>query len=87
MAGNQLAKYVWLVDIIRQYKYLTYKQISEKWKNSDFGSGEPLSLRTFHNFRAGIAESLGCACAEIALRNRQSTRIEWVISFFIILRF
>ena len=59
MAGNQLAKYVWLVDIIRQYKHLTYKQISEKWKNSDLGSGEPLSLRTFHNFKDGIANSLG----------------------------
>lgn len=59
MAGNQLAKYVWLVDILRQYKHLTYKEISEKWKNSGLGNGDALSLRTFHNFRAGIAESLG----------------------------
>ena len=54
-----MAKYVWLVDILRQYKHLTFKQISEKWRNSGLGNGEPLSLRTFHNFRAGIADSLG----------------------------
>lgn len=59
MAGNQMAKYVWLVDILRQYKRLTYKQISEKWRSSGLGNGEPLSLRTFHNFKDGIANSLG----------------------------
>lgn len=97
MAGNQLAKYVWLVDIIRQYKHLTYKQISEKWKNSDFGSGEPLSLRTFHNFRAGIAESLGIDIeldkekrgyyyhiAESSLQDAKSVR-SWVMDSYSVL--
>lgn len=59
MAGTQLAKYVWLVDILRQYKRLTFKQISEKWKHFELSNGDELSLRTFHNFRAGISESLG----------------------------
>ncbi|MBR5209483.1 MAG: WYL domain-containing protein [Paludibacteraceae bacterium] len=97
MAGNQLAKYVWLVDIIRQYKHLTYKQISEKWKNSDLGSGEPLSLRTFHNFRAGIAESLGIDIeldkekrgyyyhiAESSLQDAKSVR-SWVMDSYSVL--
>lgn len=59
MAATQFAKFVWLVDLLRQYKHLTYKQISEKWKNSGFGNGEVLSLRTFHNFKDGIADALG----------------------------
>ncbi|MCQ2191114.1 MAG: WYL domain-containing protein [Paludibacteraceae bacterium] len=59
MAGTQFAKFVWLVDLLRQYKRLTYKQISEKWKYSGFGNGEKLSLRTFHNFKDGIADALG----------------------------
>ncbi len=59
MAGNQLAKHVWLVDLLRQYKHLTYKQISEKWQRCGLGNGEELPLRTFHNLRAAIADSLG----------------------------
>lgn len=59
MASTQLSKYVWLVDILRQYNHLTFKQISEKWKYSGLSKGDELSLRTFHNFRAGIADSLG----------------------------
>ncbi len=59
MAGNQFAKYIWLVDILRQYKNLTYEEISNKWSYSVFGNGKKLSLRTFHNFRDGIKDLFG----------------------------
>lgn len=59
MAGNQLAKHVWFVDLLRQHKHLTYDQINKKWKDSDFSNGSDLPKRTFHNFINGISASLG----------------------------
>lgn len=59
MAGNQFAKYIWLVDILRQHKDLTFEEISNKWSYTVFGNGKKLSLRTFHNFREGIKEMFG----------------------------
>ncbi|MCQ2189709.1 MAG: WYL domain-containing protein [Paludibacteraceae bacterium] len=59
MAGNQLAKHVWLVDLLRQHKHLTFKQISEKWERSGLGDGNPLPLRTFHNLKNAIADNFG----------------------------
>lgn len=97
MAGNLLAKYVWLVDLLRQYKRLTYNQISEKWRYSSFSKGDALSLRTFHNFRDGIADSLGIDIeidssvkgyyyhiAESSLNDTKSVR-SWVMDSYSVL--
>lgn len=97
MAATQFAKFVWLVDLLRQYKHLTYKQISEKWKNSGFGNGEVLSLRTFHNFKDGIADALGIDIeidksvkgyyyhiAESSLDDKKSVR-SWVMDSYSVL--
>lgn len=97
MAGTQFAKYVWLVDLLRQYKRLTYKQISEKWRYSGFGNEEKLSLRTFHNFKNGIADALGIDIeidksvkgyyyhiAESSLDDKKSVR-SWVMDSYSVL--
>ena len=58
MASNLFGRYVWLIDILRQYKRLSYKEINEKWKQSglSYGEEDPLPIRTFHNHRAAIRD-------------------------------
>jgi predicted DNA-binding transcriptional regulator YafY len=56
MPANQFGRYVWLVDTLRRYGHLSYKEISEKWQQSglSYGDGDTLPLRTFHNHRKAI---------------------------------
>ncbi|MGI6219480.1 MAG: helix-turn-helix transcriptional regulator [Bacteroidaceae bacterium] len=56
MASNLLGRYVWLVDILRRYKRLTFQEINELWLDSGLNYGEELPLRTFHNHRKAIEE-------------------------------
>ena len=58
MPANQFGRYVWLVDTLRHYKHLSYKEISDKWQKSglSFGEGDELPLRTFHNHRKAILD-------------------------------
>ena len=58
MPANIFGRYVWLVDILRHYKHLSYKEINEKWKYSglDYGEEGDIPLRTFHNHRKAIQE-------------------------------
>lgn len=34
MPANQFGRYVWLVDTLRRYKHLFYKEINAKWQQS-----------------------------------------------------
>jgi len=58
MPANQFGRYVWLVDTLRRYKHLSYKEISDKWQQSglSYGDGDELPLRTFHNHRKAIQD-------------------------------
>lgn len=58
MAANQFGRYVWLIDTLRHYKRLSYKEINEKWQRSglSYGEGDELPLRTFHNHRKAILD-------------------------------
>ncbi len=56
MAANLFGRYVWLVDVIRRYKSLTYEEINELWKKSGLSYGEELPLRTFHNHRRAVKD-------------------------------
>ncbi len=58
MPANQFGRYVWLIDTLRHYKHLSYKEICEKWKKSglSYGDGDELPLRTFHNHRKAIQD-------------------------------
>ena len=57
-AGALFKRYVWLIDILRQYKRMSYKEINEKWKQGglSYGEEDPLPIRTFHNHRAAIRD-------------------------------
>ena len=58
MASNLFGRYVWLIDLLRQYTRLSYKEINEKWKRSglSYGDDDNLPIRTFHNHRAAIRD-------------------------------
>lgn len=58
MAANLFGRYVWLIDLLRQYKRLSYKEINAKWQQSglSYGEGDELPLRTFHNHRKAIRD-------------------------------
>lgn len=36
MAANLFGRYVWLMDILRRYKRLTFQEINELWQESGF---------------------------------------------------
>lgn len=56
MASNLLGRYVWLVDMFRKHKYLTYEEINGLWQESGLNYGDELPLRTFHNHRKAIGD-------------------------------
>lgn len=58
MSANQFGRYVWLIDTLRHYKHLSYKEINDKWQQSglSYGDGDELPLRTFHNHRKAIQD-------------------------------
>ncbi|CCY80223.1 putative transcriptional regulator [Prevotella sp. CAG:1185] len=56
MAANIFGRYVWLIDILRRYKRLTFQEISSLWQNSGLSYGEKLPLRTFHNHQKAIKD-------------------------------
>lgn len=58
MPANQFGRYVWLIDTLRHYKHLSYREINAKWQQSglSYGDGDELPLRTFHNHRKAIQD-------------------------------
>ena len=56
MAANLFGRYVWLMDILRRYKRLTFQEINELWQESGLGYCEELPLKTFHNHKKAIKD-------------------------------
>ena len=40
MAANLFGRYVWLMDILRRHKRLTFEEINELWQESGLSYGE-----------------------------------------------
>ena len=59
MAANLIARYVWLVDIIRRYNRVTFQEINRLWQQSGLNDGGELSLRMFHRHRIAVEEIFG----------------------------
>lgn len=58
MANNYFNRYVWLLDTIRQRKYITLSELSDLWQKSNLNpNGEPLPARTFHHHQEAIKEA------------------------------
>lgn len=56
MSKHVINKYIWLVDTIQRYGRITRDKLNELWVNSSLSDGEPMSRRTFYNYRQGISE-------------------------------
>lgn len=56
MAKNVINKYLWIIDTIQRYRRITLEEFNDLWVKSSLSEGEPLSRRTFYNYRQGIAD-------------------------------
>lgn len=56
MAINQIRKYIWLLDTLRQNGKLTFKELNELWLRDEISEGVELSIRTFHKWRIAIED-------------------------------
>ena len=66
MAANLLGRYVWLMDILRRHKRLTFEEINELWQESGLSYGEELPLKTFHNHKKAIKDHRRKQSAQLA---------------------
>ena len=57
MSNNIIQRYMWFFDTVWRYKRITRAEIEFRWLHSDISNGEPLSRRSFCNYREG-AEKL-----------------------------
>lgn len=55
MAQDNLRRYMWLVNTIYRAGRITFTEINRRWVECPLSGGNPLPLRTFHNYRAAIA--------------------------------
>lgn len=68
MAKNIINKYIWIADTIQRYGRITREELNNLWVNSSLSDGNPMSRRSFYNYRQGIAEILN-----IEIENDPST--------------
>ena len=60
MKRDLFRRYVWLVDVVRHAKKITFEKISQLWESSPLNvDRSPLALRTFHNHRDAIEHLFG----------------------------
>ena len=60
MAKNYFNRYVWLIDLINRYGYITLTEISRHWERSSLNEDRsPMAERTFHNHRLAIEDTFG----------------------------
>lgn len=56
MAQESINRCVWLVDTIRRYGRITRRELEQRWLDSPYSNGRPLSRRTFCNHRDAVEE-------------------------------
>lgn len=60
MTRDLFRRYVWLIDVIRHARKISYDKIADLWLKSNLNPERvPLALRTFHNHRDAIAHLFG----------------------------
>ena len=59
-SSNLLDRYVWLVDLLVQNRYMSFAEIDEAWRESDLNpKKEPMPKKTFQNHCAKIKSLFG----------------------------
>lgn len=56
MARELVKRYIWILETIKRHGRITRRELNRLWTNSSIGDGEPLSRRTFYNYRNSIEE-------------------------------
>lgn len=56
MAANPVKRYFWLVDTIYRHAPISFKEIAERWEQSNLYDNKKLAIRTFHNHREAVEE-------------------------------
>lgn len=75
MANNVINKYIWIVDTIQRYGRITREELNNLWVKSSLSDGNPMSRRSFYNYRQAIAEMFN-----IEIENDSST-YEYYIAY------
>lgn len=52
-------QYIWLVNIIKRYKKLTFEEINRQWLKTDMSEGMPLARSTFNRHRDAVLDMFG----------------------------
>ena len=52
-------QYIWLVNVLRQYKQLTLEEICERWANDKVIGGSPLTRASFYRHKDAILNMFG----------------------------
>lgn len=53
MAHHIIQRYMWFFDTVWRYKRITRNEIDRLWQESDLSDGQPMTRRTFYNYREG----------------------------------
>lgn len=63
MISKTYYRYIWLLDTLLTSHPLTIDEINMLWKDCPASDGQPIPLRTFHEYRKGIKEMFGVEIA------------------------
>lgn len=88
MARDTLSKLLWLADTIKRHKRITREEVNSLWAKSKYSNGEPMSRRTFYNYRDSICElfNISIECDPrtfeyyIAESPHQQNVVDWVLN-------
>lgn len=56
---TQYREFIWLIETIKRARRITFAELSQKWAESDFGDGIPLSRTTFNRHRDAVLDMFG----------------------------
>lgn len=56
---TQYREFIWLIENIKRARRITFAELSQKWAESDFGGGIPLSRTTFNRHRDAVLDMFG----------------------------
>lgn len=56
---TQYREFIWLIETIKRARRITFAELSQKWAESDFGGGIPLSRTTFNRHRDAVLDMFG----------------------------
>ena len=59
MAQGLISKYVWVIDTIYRAGKISFKELNQRWLNSEISEGVDLPKRTFDNWRYAIQDMFG----------------------------